>query len=308
MPSTPLTLAMSTSWNIRGNGAIGPVLQGIHELGFSRVELNNLLPQMLPELERELGRRGMSIQSIHNPCPWPVDAEGQRISWGLADALSSLDEGMRAQALAWAKDTIRLAADLDVGAVILHLGQVQTSLPQPQLFHFLRAGRHDEFQARLERAITERAERRGPYLEAALASIRELGECADKAGVKLGVEARDGYHEIPSLPEFDDVFAATRGLPVQYWHDVGHVQKQQLLGLATQEEYLRRFARRLLGIHLHDTRCDRDHFAPGMGEIDYRSLARLVPAGALRTLELSDVPTPEDVRCGLELLRGLGLA
>ncbi len=104
------------------------------------------------------------------------------------------------------------------------------------------------------------------------------------------------------------MFDATQGLPVQYWHDVGHVRKQQLLGLATQEEYLRRFAGRLLGIHLHDTRYDRDHFSPGMGEIDFRPLAGLVPPGALRTLELSDVPTPEDVRRGLHLLGALGLA
>ncbi len=190
MPATTLTLAMSTSWNIRGNDSIGPVLQAIHELGFSRVELNNLLPPMLPGLERELARREMAIQSIHNPCPWPVDEEGQRVSWAQVDSLSSPDEGMRSQALTWARDTIRLSGELGVGAVIVHLGQVETSLPQPQLFRLLRAARHDESQARLERALAERAERRGPYLEAALASVRELGECAARAGVTLGVEAR----------------------------------------------------------------------------------------------------------------------
>ncbi len=299
---------MSTSWNVHRNGSLGAVLQAISDLGFQRVELNSLTPAMAHELEPELARQEMAVQSVHNPCPWPVDGDGAPLDWALVDCLSAPDDEQRRRALAWARETVELAGAVGARAVIVHLGGVPTTVPQRELFQLLAAGRQEELAARLAQALAERQARHTPYLRNALASIRELGECAARAGVALGVESRDGYMEIPSLAEFEKVFAVTEGLPVLYWHDVGHVEKQTLLGLAAPGEYLRRLGPRLLGVHLHDAILDRDHFAPGQGQIDLAAAARLLPDGALRTLELSDVPTVEEVERGVQLLRGLGLA
>jgi len=307
MPS-PLSIAMSTSWSVRRGPALGPVLDAIQELGFRRIELNSLTPGMVAELGDELARRDMVVQSIHSPCPWPVDAAGERLSWTGLSELSSPDGAERGQAMARSKGTIELARHLGARAVIMHLGHIETSVSQPQLLQLLRAGRQEEFLALRHCALVEREAAKAPFLECALASIRELGACAAEAGVLLGVETRDGYFEIPSLAELEEVFAATEGLPVHYWHDVGHAERQRHLGLADPEAYLRSYRSRLIGVHLHDTIFDRDHLAPGMGETDLGAVARLLPEGVLRTLELSDVPTPEEVRRGTDLLRGLGLA
>jgi sugar phosphate isomerase/epimerase len=116
------------------------------------------------------------------------------------------------------------------------------------------------------------------------------------------VECRDGYHEIPSLDEFADVFAATEGLPVGYWHDAGHGAKLAYGGFLEHEEFLRRYGDRLVGMHVHDTLNGRDHLAPGLGQTDFEMLARYLQPSTIKTLELNRGNTPAQISHGLEIL------
>jgi sugar phosphate isomerase/epimerase len=308
MPDTSPRLAMSTAWSARRSRDVGPVLDPIQALGFRTIELNSLTPRMVGQLPAELARRGMVVQSAHDPCPWPVDATGERLPLSRLPELSSLDSAERGRAVTLVRASIETARDMGARALVVHLGSVHTSVEQWQLFHLLRAGRRLEFARLRAWALVERETLKAPYVERALASVRELGEFAAQAGMELGIETRDGYQEIPSLAEFDEVFAASDGLPVYYWHDVGHAEKQRHLGLVAAGAYLQRFAGRLIGVHLHDAILDRDHLAPGTGEVDLAAVARLLPGNALRTLELSDDPTPDEVRRGVRVLEKLGLA
>lgn len=302
MDLTAANLAMSTSWNVRKHSQIGSVLAELRDLGFSLIELNSLPPAMVAGLPDELARTGMMVQSLHDPIPWPVDSSGQRLGWSALPELSAPLEDERLNAVARAKGTIELAARLGARAVILHLGHVDTSVPQSKLFALLRSGAQDEFRRLRDRGLGEREAAKSENLHSALRSVRELGEYAARAGISLGIEVRDGYHEIPSLEEFDQVFAICDGLPVYYWHDTGHAYRQEVLGIATADAYLQRFGDRLLGAHLHDARPERDHLAPGLGDLDLAGIAARLPAGALRTLELSDAATAEQIRAGVELL------
>ncbi len=303
----PTTLAVSTSWNAGRHGSPGPLLDEVCNLGIRRVELASITATQLVGLEEALAARGMAVQSIHNPCPWPVDGAGRRVHWAVPDMLASPDEDVRHWSVAQAKGTIDLAQRLGARAIVLHLGHVDTSLAQPELYTLLRAGRRDEFLQARERALAERRRLGPPYMRGALASIRELGEWAARAGVSLGVETRNYYDHIPSLEEFAEVFSGTVGLPVSYWHDVGHADTQGLLGLAASEEFLRRYGDRLLGTHLHDAIGPRDHLAPGLGEIDLARIVPLLRPGALHTIEVNESATAEGLRGAIDLLRGLGL-
>ncbi len=302
MDLTTTNLAMSTSWNVRRHSRVGPVLAELRGLGFSLVELNNMPPAMVEGLPEELAKAGIAVQSLHDPCPWPVDSSGHRLGWSALPELSAPLEGERLSAVAQAKGTIDLAAHLGARAVVLHLGHVKTSVPQQQLFELLRAGARDDFCRLREQGLAEREALKAPNLQSALRSVRELGEYAARAGISLGIEVRDGYHEIPSFEELDLVFAACDGLPVYYWHDTGHAYRQEVLGIATADAYLQRFGSRLLGAHLHDARPERDHLAPGLGNLDLAGIAARLPARALRTLELSDAATADQIRAGVELL------
>lgn len=301
-------LALSTSWNARGGEGIGSILDAIVGLGFRRVEISYLSSSHLPDLVDALGKRGLVVPSLHNSLPSRVDVPLAGLPPGHHDTLSEPDEGSRRDGVAWARWTIDWAARLGARAVVVHLGRVHGCPSQPELFDLLRQSRLAALADARSRALSERASRRGPHLAAALRSVREIGEYAATRGVAIGVETRDGYAEIPSLDELDDVFAATAGLPVYYWHDVGHAEKLRLLGIAPRDAYLNRHGSRLLGVHLHDSVLDRDHFAPGRGETDLAALAPLLAPTALRTLELNGANTAEEVRAGAALLARLGLA
>ena len=308
MTPCSFSLAASTGCWIRRSGSVAAALDAIFQLGLRRLELNAMTPAQVAELPGELARRGMSVQSLHHPCPWPMDPSGEPRRGPEVDGLASPVAEVRSRALSWARATIDLAHHLGAVAVVLHLGRVEMPAVQGQLFALLQAGDRQAFAALRDQACAQRQAARGPHLRSALASIRGLGAYAARAGVALGVEVRDGLHEIPSLAEFDDVFAATEGLPVYYWHDVGHAEKQQQLGLGSQSQFLRAPGRRLLGVHLHDCLLDRDHLAPGSGQIDLAAVARMLPEGVLRTLELGSQVTMEEAERGLRLLADLGLA
>lgn len=301
------TLAMSTAWNARRHAAPGPMLDEIRALGLQRVELSSVVATQLAGLEEALAARDMVVQSIHNPCPWPVDAQGARVHWSLPDMLASPQERVRRHAVGQARCTIDLALRLGARAVVVHLGHVDVEVPQTELYELLRTGRRQELLALRERAMAGRRAVEAPYLRSALASIRELGEHAARAGIALGVETRNYYDHIPLLDEFEQVFTATAGLPVYYWHDSGHADTQGLLGLAAPEEFLRRFGGRLLGTHLHDTIGEHDHLAPGQGQMDFAALAALLPPDALHTLEINRAASADAVRESILLLTGLGL-
>jgi sugar phosphate isomerase/epimerase len=134
-----------------------------------------------------------------------------------------------------------------------------------------------------------------------------LGEHAVGTPVRLGVEARDGYQEIPSLDEMAQVLAACDGLPVGYWHDAGHGAKLEYCGFVEHEEYLRRYGDRLVGMHVHDTQGARDHRAPGQGGTDFAMLATYVRPDTILTLELHADVLAEDIGPAVEMLLALGM-
>src|SRR6266852_2799403 len=132
-----------------------------------------------------------------------------------------------------------------------------------------------------------------------------MGEHALGTGVRLGVECRDGYFEIPSLDEFAQVLGACDGLPVGYWHDAGHGAKLDYLGFLEHEEFLRRYGAQIVGMHIHDTRAGRDHLAPGQGSTDFGMLGRYLRPDTIRTLELHRTVAAADISRALDLLEPL---
>jgi sugar phosphate isomerase/epimerase len=207
------------------------------------------------------------------------------------------------------KATIDAAAEIGAKAIVVHLGNSGVGSRQPALFDALRRyGRSsDEYRQLRDEVWREREASKAAHLEAAVASARALGEHARDTGVRLGLECRDGYHEIPSLDEFADVLGACDGLPVGYWHDAGHGAKLDYLGFIEHEELLRRYSSRLVGMHIHDTIEGRDHQAPGQGSTDFAMLARYLRPDTLRTLELSRSVTASQITQALDVLEPLGV-
>jgi sugar phosphate isomerase/epimerase len=241
----------------------------------------------------------MEIASLHAPCG---------VLAGIGDWLASTNPLERGKAVDGHKTTIDAAAEVGAKAVVVHLGNTGVISRQHSVFEIIeRHGRLSDEHLRLRDQVwQERETAKGPHLEAAIASARALGEHARDSGVRLGLECRDGYFEIPSLDEVAQILAACDGLPVGYWHDAGHGAKLEYLGFIEHEELLRHYGSRLVGMHIHDTRSGRDHLAPGQGSTDFAMLARYLRPDTIRTLELNRMVTAAEINQGLDLLEPLG--
>ncbi len=293
-------IGLSTSWN--GPGASADRLLDEHRnLGFRRLEAyQHFSPDGLRALAEQARRRDVEIGSLHGPCP---------IATPVGDGLASTQPDERQRSVDAHKRTIDAAAEYGARAIVVHLGNTGVISRQRTLFDTIaRSGRlSDEHLRQRDAAWQEREANKGPHLDAALASIRSLGEHAQGTRVKLGVECRDGYFEIPSLDEYADVLGACEGLPVGYWHDAGHGAKLQYLGFVEHEDYLRRWGDRLVGMHIHDTLDGRDHQAPGQGTTDFGMLARYLRQDTVRTLELNRAVTAAQITQALDLLEPFGV-
>jgi sugar phosphate isomerase/epimerase len=301
-------IGLSTSWN--GPGA-GPhiLLEQHRDLGFRRLEAYaHFTPDELFRLAEAARGADMQIASLHGPCPVPTTERGERVRYG--DWLASTDPRERGLAVDAHRRSIDAAAEIGARAVVVHLGNTGVPSRQASVFDLVaRSGRgSDEHRRLVDEAWGARQAAAGPHLEAAMASLRSLGEHALGTDVVLGVETRDGYQEIPSLDEFSRVFDACEGLPVGYWHDAGHGAKLAYGGFVTEhEEYLRRYGSRLVGMHIHDTRGPRDHRAPGQGDTDFAMLAAYLREDTIRTLELHPSVTTTEISQALDLLLDLNV-
>jgi sugar phosphate isomerase/epimerase len=94
------------------------------------------------------------------------------------------------------------------------------------------------------------------------------------------------------------------GSNIFYWHDTGHAKVFENLKLSYQKEYLDRFLKRLIGVHLHDVRdVIDDHNAPLTGEFDFVMLKPYLRRDILKILEPHPPTTPEEIKRGLEYLK-----
>jgi sugar phosphate isomerase/epimerase len=300
-------IGLSTSWN--GPGLSPARLLDEHrDLGFRRLEAyQHFTPDALRALAHEAQQRHVEIASLHAPCPVPAGQGG--FPAPLGDWLASTNPAERARSVDAHKGTIDAAVELGAKAIVVHLGNTGVASRQPALFDVIaRFGRLSDAHLKLrDAAWQERQAACGPHLEAAIESIRALGEHARGTGVRLGLECRDGYFEIPSLDELADVLRACDGLPVGYWHDSGHGAKLDYLGFVEHEEFLRRYGAHIVGMHIHDTRAGRDHLAPGEGSTDFAMLGHYLRPETIRTLELSRSVTATEITRALDILEPLGV-
>jgi sugar phosphate isomerase/epimerase len=202
-----------------------------------------------------------------------------------------------------------LAHTLGAHTVVVHLGQVQVDgeleVEMRALIRSGQGGSQRFFELR-DQAVELRSQLVGPYLEAVSQSLRELLQYASGFNVRLGIENRYHIFDIPWPDEMEDLLSLAGGNRLGFLYDVGHAQSLDRLGFIPHKEWLKRFASRIIGVHLHDVVGVEDHKAPGLGEIDFRMVGSYLPKNAYRVLEIHSSNTPEQVTAGLKILVDTG--
>lgn len=297
-------LALSTMWGIGRFPNLADFFCAAQDLGFTRFELNHAVDSaMLNGLELN----SHQIVSIHEPCPADIStATLKERDW----LVSSPDEDNRRQGVEAIQRSIDLACALGAQVVIVHPGRVDIdTMPEKKLAKLYKAGQsaqpaYAEIKAQLVAARAAQAE---VNLRAVRRSLLELAEYAARRGIRLGLENRYYYHEIPLPDELDYLLNLGYAEVIGYWYDVGHAQALDELGFCSHEGWLSRFAPRIIGVHLHDVVGINDHRAAGFGQVDWNMVARYLPAEALRTCEFQNDHSPQQVAAGMRWLVEKGL-
>lgn len=291
--------SLSTMWANGRFPSLGDFLVAAPRLGFSTIELNHqVTAAMLAGIELKSAR----FSSVHEPCPADFSTEFLKAHDWL---ISAQDEENRRKGVESIKRSVDLAHDLHAQTVVVHAGNVSSA---PALEDRLRAIYRDgqkgsqEYREVLDRLVKSRVEAAHPRLEAVKKSLVELLEYAGRFGVRLGLENRYHYMDIPSLDEMGELLSLAGPNQLGFVYDVGHAQTLDRLGFCPHESWLKRYASLMIGAHLHDVIGISDHHAPGLGEVDFDMVATYLPAGAFRTLEVEPDNTTDQVKAGLRFL------
>ncbi len=301
-------IALSTAWYPQSQSTLAAVIEAIARMGFEAIEVGvtDAVPFKLKKLQKALKTTPLKVVSVHNVCSErKLDATNRRGDW-----LASADEERRRVGVEATLESIENAKALGASAIVLHIGSLPVERKwekQALLDRLQRGGTPAAVEAGVSRKeiLAEREPLVAPQFDAACRSIEEL--LAKSSGVKLGIECRLGWHELPNLAEMGRILERFRDERVGYWHDVGHAAIQDFLGLADQYEWLRRYGPRTIGIHLHDVReGNHDHYPPGLGEVDFDPILDLLPPQALRVMELSSGFIAEEAALGKRRLEEMG--
>jgi sugar phosphate isomerase/epimerase len=276
----------------------------VREFGFTHVEPNtSVSPRMLAEL---LEAR-VPISSIHSPCPAVLSSPAIPVS---SLSLSSIDKSQRIEAVSFSKKTIDLAANVGARAIVLHMGEVPIDLSlQDRLYKLYDEGcaSTEEYRQIKEILAHQRLSLAHSYLDAARKSLQELSEYSGQKGIMLGLETRFHFNEIPNVEEMARLLNETPEGVTGYWHDVGHAEVQERLGLGVHEEWLSQFKDRMVGIHLHDIHGISDHHAPGKGSMSWEMIATHLPPGIIKVCEIGEWNDEEQVQGAINFLHKKGI-
>ena len=295
--------SLSTMWSRRNFPSLGDFFLAARRMGFARIELNHQIDStMLAGIELD----HFHFSSIHEPCPADISVDTLKSRDWL---ISSEDEDKRRQGVLSVQRSIDLAHTMGVDVIVVHSGNVTNDMTlENRLRTLYNAGSRgsEQFQALKAEMEQTRAALVEPRLDAVKKSLLELLAYAGRFGIRLGLENRYHYMDIPLQDELEQLLALASPDRLGFIYDVGHAQALDQLGFFPHAAWLERFAARMFGAHLHDVIGATDHYAPGLGEIDFASIAAYIPPTAFRTLELHPKNTPEQVHDSLRFLADRG--
>ena len=125
---------------------------------------------------------------------------------------------------------------------------------------------------------------------------------AESKGVKIGLESRRGYEEIPTERELTVLLAEIECAHTGYWHDFGHSQIKNNLGFVDHLEWLQTAGSRAFGCHVQDCIWPaRDHEPPFSGDIEFEKLIPLLPTNCLFVWEMSPNKTADAIRQSIRI-------
>ena len=154
----------------------------------------------MPGMQKMFDAGEVRFSSLHNFCPLPVEVMGASPD---CYVFSSSSPRERERAVQQTLQTIDFAARLGAPFVVLHLGHVPIKPVTEPLIALAKAGEiySSEYVRRKVDAVAKREAAAPAYLENVKECLKPVIEHAAANNIRLGIEGRRGYEEIPSERE-----------------------------------------------------------------------------------------------------------
>jgi len=294
-------LSFSTNWNAARHHQGEAIVDEILELGFQQIELGHgLSVSQLHGIRGAFAKRDFKVPSVHNFCPMPIEVLHDNPDCYEFTSHRSLE---RERTVRLTRQTMETAREFGAGFVVLHLGRIMplrgmTSL----LLKSLKClGVADRDYNRAKLAAVRQRERHGPaFLDRVTRLLEPLIEEAATMGLTLVVENRSDFEAVPTEREMLELLRRFDTPHLRYWHDFGHAQFRESLGLLDHAQWLQEISPYAVGAHLQDARWpDEDHLIPFEGEIPFDRLVPLLPPSITYVLELSSKATPAAIQAAV---------
>lgn len=300
-------LSLSTSWLSPRHREGRDIAREAREMGFEWIEVSHGTKiSQLPGLLDAVKAGEIKISSLHNFCPAPVE-----VMMDAPDAFefTAPKAWERERAINLTKKTIEMATRFQTDLVVVHVGSVPmksitTRLEQIVMDGGLYSREFTELKLQLVAAREKASKEHMDRIRAALTEL--LPEC-EKYKVRLGIETRSHYEQIPNQREMAVLMQEYHDCPwIGAWHDFGHVQRQANLALLDHEIYLSEIAPRLIGCHVHDVQWPmRDHRTPLSAKgVAFEKLLPLVRPEVPLIWELAPSQKREDIIAALAAWKG----
>lgn len=296
-------LAFSSCWNNSRHTDGETMIEEIVDLGFSNIELSHgMTIAKLPGIQKAYQRGLFTCSGVHNYFPSPVEV---MIDAPDAYEFTSHRPSDRQRAMDMTLRTLDLAAEFKAQYLVLHMGSVPMNpakWTKPLTIIVSEGGQHSAAYIQDKIDFVKKREKIGPlYFHRAIEALTTLAERAAEVGVKLAIESRSRFEDMPTEREMIELQTHFADNPaVGYWHDFGHVQLKHNLGLLDHEEWLEKISPHLIGGHVHDVQWPaRDHRTPFSGTLDYAALLKFFPANCPLVWELSPTREAAEIKAAL---------
>ena len=296
-------LAFSSCWNNSRHSDGEKMIEEIVDLGFTNIELSHgMTIAKLPGIRNAFQRGLFTCSGVHNYFPAPVEV---MIDAPDAYEFTSHRPFDRQRAMDMTLRTLDIAAEFGARYLVLHMGSVPLEpkkWTKPLTAEVAAGGSHSPDFIKQKIAFVKKREKIGPlYFHRAMEALEKIAGPAAGLGVKLAVESRSRFEDMPTEREMLKLQERFADNPwVGYWHDFGHVQLKHNLGLLDHIEWLETISPHLIGGHVHDVEWPaRDHRVPFGGTLEYASLLKFFPRGCPLVWELSPTREAAEIRRAL---------
>jgi len=296
-------ISFSTCWNSKRHTSGDTMLREIKtKLGFDLIELDHgIRMSLIPGIQKMFDTGEVRFSSLHNFCLLPAEAAVASPDCYKFSAASAEE---RERAVTQAFQAIDLARQLNAPFVVLHLGQVNMPPITDRLIAMAKAGEYlSRNYVKLKIKVVQERERDSPqYLQHVKDCLRRVIEYAGSKGVRLGIESRRAYEEIPTERELGKLLGEMNSPQLGYWHDFGHSQIKENLGFVDHAEWLRAVGPRTFGCHVHDCIWPaREDQLPFTGGVDFEKLVPLLPTNCLFVWKMNPNRTADAIRQSVQL-------